>query len=112
MEGDVSPRRERRVARGRDRVCRTLYATVIVPCSCAMAWTDTPLTLALAQTGSETPNTLPDTKIGPAPGEEGSSTGAAPEGPAAGPSETAPEMAAPEAPPPSPPPLAHKLTTH
>jgi hypothetical protein len=112
MEGDVSPRRERRVARGRDRVCRTLYATVIVAFSCAMAWTATPLTLALAQTGSETPNTLPDTKIAPAPSEEGSSTVAAPEGPAAGPSETAPEMAAPEAPPPSPPPLAHKLTTH
>ena len=102
MEGDVSLRRERRVMRGRMR--RALCAAVVA--SCAIAWTATPSTLALAQTGSESPNTLPDTKIAPAPGEESSSPAAAPERPAAAPSETAPEMAAPEVPP--PPPVHHK----
>src|SRR6266849_318504 len=105
MEGDVSLRRERRVMRGRDRVRRALYATLVA--SCAIAWTATPLTLALAQTGSESPNTLPDTKIAPAPGEESSSPAAAPERPAAAPSEG--EMAAPEVPPPSP---VHHKTHH
>ncbi len=100
MEGDVSLRRERRVMRGRMR--RALCAAVVA--SCAIAWTATPLTLALAQTGSESPNTLPDTKIAPAPGEESSSPAAAPERPAAAPSEG--EMAAPEVPP--PPPVHHK----
>src|SRR6266852_2710069 len=100
MEGDVSLRRERRVMR--DRMRRALYATLVA--SCAIAWTATPLTLALAQTGSESPNTLPDTKIAPAPGEESSSPAAAPERPAAAPSEG--EMAAPEVPP--PPPVHHK----
>ena len=100
MEGDVSLRRERRVMRGRMR--RALCAAVVA--SCAIAWTATPSTLALAQTGSESPNTLPDTKIAPAPGEESSSPAAAPERPAAAPSEG--EMAAPEVPP--PPPVHHK----
>jgi hypothetical protein len=112
MEGDVSLRRARRVMRGRDRMRRALCATVVVAFSCAVAWITTPLTSALAQTGSESPNTLPDTKIAPAPGEESSSPTAAPERPAAAPSEAAPEVAAPEAPPPSPPPLAHKMTHH
>ena len=105
MKGAVSLRRERRVMRGRMR--RALCAAVVA--SCAIAWTATPLTLALAQTGSESPNTLPDTKIAPAPGEESSSPAAAPERPAAAPSETAPEMAAPEVPPPSP---VHHKTHH
>ena len=100
MKGAVSLRRERRVMRGRMR--RALCAAVVA--SCAIAWTATPLTLALAQTGSESPNTLPDTKIAPAPGEESSSPAAAPERPAAAPSEG--EMAAPEVPP--PPPVHHK----
>src|SRR6266851_1233027 len=100
MEGDVSLRRERRVVR--DRMRRALCAAVVA--SCAIAWTATPSTLALAQTGSESPNTLPDTKIAPAPGEESSSPAAAPERPAAAPSEG--EMAAPEVPP--PPPVHHK----
>ena len=104
MKGAVSLRRERRVVRGRDRMRRALCAAVVA--SCAIAWTATPSTLALAQTGSESPNTLPDTKIAPAPGEESSSPAAAPERPAAAPSETAPEMAAPEVPP--PPPVHHK----
>ena len=112
MEGDVSLRRERRVMRGRDRMRRALCAAVVVAFSCAMAWTAAPLTLALAQTGSESPNTLPETKIAPAAGEESSSPTAAPERPAAAPSAAAPEVAAPEAPPPSPPPLAHKTTHH
>jgi hypothetical protein len=110
MEGDVSLHRKRRVASGRDRMRRALCAAVVA--SCVMAWTGAPLTLALAQTGSESPNTLPETKIAPAPGEESSSPSAAPERPAAAPSEAAPEVAAPEAPPPAPPPLAHKITTH
>src|SRR6266851_4205101 len=105
MEGDVSLRRERRVVR--DRMRRALCAAVVA--SCAMAWTAMPSTLALAQTGSESPNTLPDTKIAPAPGEESSSPAATPERPAAAPSETAPEMAAPEVPPPSP---VHHKTHH
>src|SRR5260370_15431929 len=104
MRGAVSLRRERRVVGGRARMRRFLCAAVVA--SCAIAWTATPLTLALAQTGSESPNTLPDTKIAPAPGEESSSPAAAPERPAAAPSETAPEIAAPEGPPPSP--LHHK----
>ena len=102
MKGAVSLRRERRVMRGRMR--RALCAAVVA--SCAIAWTATPSTSALAQTGSESPNTLPDTKIAPAPGEESSSPAATPERPAAAPSETAPEMAAPEVPP--PPPVHHK----
>jgi hypothetical protein len=110
MEGDVSLRRERRVMRGRDRVRRALCAAVVA--SCAIAWTATPSTLALAQTGSESPNTLPETKIAPAPGEESSSPTAAPERPAAAPSEAGPEVAAPEAPPPPPPPVHHRTTTH
>src|ERR1700747_1317241 len=105
MEGDVSLRRKRRVARGRDRMRRALRATVVVAFSFGMAWTVTPVTSAFAQTGSESPNTLPDTKIAPAPEEGSSSTTAAPQTPAAAPSEAAPEVAAPEAPPPSPPPL-------
>ncbi len=100
MKGAVSLRRERRVMRGRMR--RALCAAVVA--SCAIAWTATPSTSALAQTGSESPNTLPDTKIAPAPGEESSSPAAAPERPAAAPSEG--EMAAPEVPP--PPPVHHK----
>jgi hypothetical protein len=105
MEGDVSLRRERRVMRGRDRMRRALCATVVVAFSCAMAWITTPLTSSLAQTGSESPNTLPDTKIAPAPGEESPSPTA--ERPAEAPYEAAPEVAAPEAPP--PPPLHHKM---
>src|SRR5712692_5814997 len=105
MEGAVSLRRERRVMRGRDRMRRALCAAVVA--SCAMAWTAMPSTLALAQTGSESPNTLPDTKIAPAPGEESSSPAAAPERPAAAPSEG--ETAAPEVPPPSP---VHNKTPH
>src|SRR5713101_5816301 len=104
MKGAVSLRRERRVVRGRDRMRRALCAAVVA--SCAMAWAAMPSTLALAQTGSESPSTLPDTRIAPAPGEESSSPAAAPERPAAAPSETAPEMAAPEVPP--PPPVHHK----
>src|SRR5260370_27802987 len=98
MRGAVSLRRERRVVGGRARMRRFLCAAVVA--SCAIAWTATPSTLALAQTGSESPNTLPDTKIAPAPGEESSSPAAAPERPAAAPSEG--EMAAPDVPPPPP----------
>ncbi len=105
MEGAVSLRRERRVVRGRDRVRRALYATLVAAFSCAMVWTATPSTLALAQTSSESPSTLPDTRIAPAPAEGSSSTAATPEGPAAAPSEG--EMAAPEVPP--PPPVHHKM---
>jgi hypothetical protein len=114
MEDDVSLRRERRVVRGRDRLRRALYATAAVAVFCAMALTVAPVTPAFAQTGSESPNTLPDTKIAPAPGEEGSSTVAAPapEGPAAAPSEAAPEEAAPVAPPPAPSPVHHKTAHH
>ena len=112
MEGDVSLRRERRVARGRDRVRRALYATATVAVFCAMALTVAPVTPAFAQTGSESPNTLPDTKIAPAAGEESSPTAAAPEEPAAVPSEAGPEVAAPEAPTLPPPPVHHKTTTH
>src|SRR5229473_3250044 len=89
MKGAVSLRRERRVVRGRDRMRRALCAAVVA--SCAMAWAAMPSTLALAQTGSESPSTLPDTRIAPAPGEESSSPAAAPERPAAAPSETATE---------------------
>jgi uncharacterized protein YgiM (DUF1202 family) len=87
----------------------------VVAFSCAMAWTVAPLTLALAQTGSESPNTLPDTKIAPPPAEESPSTAATPESQAAAPSAAAPEMAAPEmaAPEvPPPPPIHHKTATH
>jgi hypothetical protein len=108
MEGDVSLRRERRVVRGRMR--SALWAMVVVAFSCAIAWTATPFTLALAQTGSESPSTLPDTRIAPAPAEGSSSTAATPESPAAAPSEAAPEMAAPEVPPPSP--VHHKTAIH
>src|SRR5260370_21006002 len=105
MKGAVSLGGEGRVMRGRGRMRRVLCAAVVA--SCAIAWTATPLTLALAQTGSESPNTLPDTKIAPAPGEESSSPAAAPERPAAAPSEG--DMAAPEVPPPSP---VHHKTHH